>query len=152
MCWTNVFDNRFIKVTIEQGFLIFLSDRTLCVCGCTHILIHVQLFVTPWTVAHQASLSTGFFRQEYCSGLPFSTPGDLPNPGIKPTSLASYALTGRFFTTSATCTRIQMQCRVFKVPEARDLLHRCALQVSSSLPLEFCLEAEYLLSNGELLE
>ena len=94
-----------LKVTIGQGFLIFISDRTLCVCGCTHVLIHVQLFATPWTVAHQASLSTGFFRQEYCSGLPFSAPGDLPDPGIKPTSAASYALTGRLFTTSASCTR-----------------------------------------------
>ena len=52
------------------------------------VLCRVQLFVTPWTVAHQASLSLGFFRQEYWSGLPFSTPGDLPNPGIKPMSPA----------------------------------------------------------------
>ena len=41
-------------------------------------------FVTPWTVAHRAPLSMGFFRQEYWSGLPFPPPGDLPNPGIKP--------------------------------------------------------------------
>ena len=40
-------------------------------------------FATPWTVAFQASLSLGFSRQEYWSGLPFSSPGDLPNPGIK---------------------------------------------------------------------
>ena len=40
--------------------------------------------VTPWTVAHQDSLSMGFFRQEYWNGLPFSPPGDLPTPGIKP--------------------------------------------------------------------
>ena len=45
-------------------------------------LSHVQLFVTPWTVAHQAPLSMEFSRQEYWSGLPFSPPGDLPNPGI----------------------------------------------------------------------
>jgi len=44
--------------------------------------------VTPWTVAHQASLSTGFSRQEYWSGLPFPSPGDLPDPGIKPRSPA----------------------------------------------------------------
>ena len=42
----------------------------------------------------------GFSRQEYQSGLPFPSPGDLPNPGIKPTSLMSPALAGRFFTTS----------------------------------------------------
>ena len=47
----------------------------------------VWLFVTPWTVAHQAPLSMGFSRQEYWSGLQFSSPGDLPDPGIKPTSL-----------------------------------------------------------------
>ena len=44
---------------------------------------HVQLFVTPWTVAHQAPLSMGFSRQEYWSGLPFPPPGDLPHPGIE---------------------------------------------------------------------
>ena len=48
---------------------------------------HVQLFVTPWTVAHSAPLSTGFSRQKYWSGLPCPPPGDLPNPGIEPTSL-----------------------------------------------------------------
>ena len=53
---------------------------------------------TPWTVAHQAPLSMGFFRQEYWSRLPFSTPGGLPNPGIEPMSLSSPALAGRFFT------------------------------------------------------
>ena len=52
--------------------------------------------MTPWAVAHQASVLMGFSRQEYWSGLPFSTPGDLPNPGIE---LASPALAGRFFTT-----------------------------------------------------
>ena len=46
----------------------------------------VQLFVTPWTVAYQASPSMGFSRQEYQSGLPFPSPGDLPDPGIKPGS------------------------------------------------------------------
>ena len=43
---------------------------------------HVRLFVTPWTVAHQALLSVEFSRQEYWSGLPFPSPGDLPDPGI----------------------------------------------------------------------
>ena len=46
----------------------------------------VQLFATPWTVAYQAPLSMGFSRQEYWSGLPFPSPGDLPNPGIEPQS------------------------------------------------------------------
>ena len=49
---------------------------------------HVRLFATPWTVAYQASPSMGFSRQEYWSGLPFPSPGDLPDPGIEPGSLA----------------------------------------------------------------
>ena len=49
---------------------------------------HVQLFVTLWTVVCQAPLSMGFSRQEYWSGLPFLSPGDLPDPGIEPRSPA----------------------------------------------------------------
>ena len=51
-------------------------------------LSRVQLFATPWTVAYQAPQSIGFSRQEYWSGLPFPSPGDLPDPGIKPRSPA----------------------------------------------------------------
>ena len=51
----------------------------------------VLLFVTPWTIAHQAPLSMEFPRQEYSSELPFPSPGDLPDPGIKPTSPALQA-------------------------------------------------------------
>ena len=51
-------------------------------------LSHVRLFATPWTVTYSASPSVGFSRQEYWSGLPFPSPGDLPNPGIKPRSPA----------------------------------------------------------------
>ena len=50
------------------------------------LLSRVQLFVTPWTVDHQAPPSMGFSRQEYWNGLPFLCPGDLPNPGIEPGS------------------------------------------------------------------
>ena len=63
------------------------------------VLSPVQLFVTPWTAAHQALVSMEFSKQEYWSGLPFPPPGDLPKPGIEPVSLASAALAGRFFTT-----------------------------------------------------
>ena len=56
-------------------------------------------YATPWTVAHQAPLSIDFSQQEYWSGLPFPSPGDLPDPGINPSSLASPA--GRFSTTCA---------------------------------------------------
>ena len=65
------------------------------------LLSFVQFFATPWAVAHQAPLSMGFPRQEYWSALPFPPPGDLPDPGIKPVSLASSVLTGGFFTTEA---------------------------------------------------
>ena len=54
-------------------------------------LSHVQLFATPWTVAYQAPPSMGFSRQECWSGLPFPSPGDLPDPGIEPGSHALQA-------------------------------------------------------------
>ena len=52
------------------------------------LLSHVQLFATPWTVAYQAPLFIGFSRQEYWSAVPLPSPGDLPDPGIKPGSPA----------------------------------------------------------------
>ena len=64
--------------------------------------MHVQLCVTLWTAARQAPLSMGFSRQERWSGLPFSTPQDLPDPGIEPVSLMSPELAGGFFTTHGT--------------------------------------------------
>ena len=72
-----------------------------------YVLSHfssVQLGVTLWTTACQAPLSMEFSKQDYWKGLPFPSPnpGDLPNPGIEPTSLISPALAGGFFTTSAT--------------------------------------------------
>ena len=62
----------------------------------------VQLFVTLWTVVHQAPLSMGFSRQEYWSGFPCPPPGDFLDPRIEPKSVTSPVLAGRFFTTSAT--------------------------------------------------
>ena len=62
---------------------------TVCVLSC---FSWVLLFATPWTVAHQASLSMGFPRHEYWSGLPCLPPGDLPNPVIQLISLASSVL------------------------------------------------------------
>ena len=57
----------------------------MCVCVFSHF-IHAQLFAVPWTVACQASLLMEFFRQEYWRGLPFPSPGNLPDPGIEPMS------------------------------------------------------------------
>ena len=71
-------------------------------CAVLSRFSHVQLFATPGTVAHQASLSMGFSRQEYWSGLPCPPLGDLPNPGIEPVTLTSPALADSFFTTSTT--------------------------------------------------
>ena len=63
---------------------------------------YVPLFVTLWTVAHQAPLSMGFSRQEYCSELPCPPQGDLSDPGTEPVSIVSPVLAGGFFTTSTT--------------------------------------------------
>ena len=62
-----------------MGTLSSGSQALLC-----HSLSHDPLFATPWTVAGQAPLSMGSSRQEYWSGLPFPSPGDLPHPGIEP--------------------------------------------------------------------
>ena len=71
--------------------------------GCLFLSHSVMFdFVTPWAVAHQAPLSMGFSRQEYWSGLPFPSLGDLPHPGIDLMPLISPGLTGEFFTTSTT--------------------------------------------------
>ena len=59
--------------------------------GCCLVTVVSDSFATPWTVAHQAPLSMGFPRQDYWSGLPFPSPGDLPNPGIEPVSPALQA-------------------------------------------------------------
>ena len=78
----------------------------------TQLLSCVQPFVTPWTVAHEAFLSMGFPRQEYCSGLPVPPQGNLPNPGTEPMSLASSALAGGFFTTAPSENGAKRWCRL----------------------------------------
>ena len=70
-------------------FLHFLWEKKVKVK--VKSLSRVRLFVTPWTVAHQDPPSMGFSRQEYWSGLPFPSQGDLPDPGIEPRSPASQA-------------------------------------------------------------
>ena len=107
-----------IIITAHMHFtqcLCFLRTVTLlftfCVLHCAHLLSCVLLFVTPCTEARQAVVFMEFFRQEYWCGLPFPTPGDLPNAGIdllcllhllcpvSSVSPVSPALAGRFFTT-----------------------------------------------------
>ena len=70
-------------------------------CVCAKLLSRVRL-CHPMNSSPPGSSVHGILRQEYWSGLPFPSPGDLPDPGIKPTSLMSPALAGGFFTTSAT--------------------------------------------------
>ena len=66
---------------------------------CTCVLSWVHLSTTPWTEQCQAPASMGFSMQEYWNGLPFASPGDLPEPGIELVSPVSPALVGNFFTT-----------------------------------------------------
>ena len=83
----------------EHARLRAYSDETVegkGIAVVVYALSRVQLFATSWTVAHQAPPSVGLPRQEYWSGLPFSSPGDLPDPGTEP---SSPVLAGEFFTT-----------------------------------------------------
>ena len=70
------------------GYCYISKQCLLLLC---QLLGRVWLFGTPWTIAHQPPLSMGFSRQQYWSGLPFLSPGDLPDPGIKPGCLALQA-------------------------------------------------------------
>ena len=88
-------NHMYIKNNVLENRCPYISFLIYC-------FSHVQLSVTPWTVAYQASLSMGFSRQEYCSGLTFPSPGGLPNSAIEPWPLKSPAVAGGFFTTSAT--------------------------------------------------
>ena len=76
-----------------------IPERSPSIHACMPSCLSHVLFVTPWTVAHQAPLSMGFSRQEYWRGLPCPPPGDLPNLGTEPVSLLSPESSGRFFTT-----------------------------------------------------
>ena len=98
MVWySHLFKNfpQFVVIHTVKGFQVinetevdvFLEVPALSVIQRVCMISHfsrVQLFVTPWTVARQAPLSVDFSRQEYWGGLPFHSPGYLPNPGIIP--------------------------------------------------------------------
>ena len=91
--------SQLISTTLKhiQLFTPFYRWGIWGLCMHSSVLSHVQGFVTERTVAHQAPLSIKFSRQEYWSRLPFPSPGDVPDPGIEPTSRA---LAGGFFTTA----------------------------------------------------
>ena len=77
-----------------------LKSRDTTLLTKVHI-VKAMVFPVVWTIVPQAPLSTGFSKQEYWSGLPIPSPGDLPDPGIEPTYLMSPSLAVMFFTTSA---------------------------------------------------
>ena len=80
-------------------FYLTLVSFLKLLCTCAQLFSHVRLFTNPWVLACQTPLSVEFSSQEYWSGLPFPSPGDLPNPGIELTSPASSAFAGKFLTT-----------------------------------------------------
>ena len=82
---------------VDEETLLPKNTTNMTVCSVAQIR---PTLCDPWTVAHQAPLSMGFSRQEYWSGLPFPSAKDLPDLGIKPASLESPALAGRFFITA----------------------------------------------------
>ena len=81
-----------IKKKSKKSLSLLLVIYNLHVCVYVQSLSPVKLFVTLWIIACLVPLSMGFSQQEYWGRLPFPPPGDLPNPGIKPTSPAPYAL------------------------------------------------------------
>ena len=84
-----------VYYSCPDAFFLLCQFWVFFILVCTHLLSYVQLFVTPWPVEHQAPLSVGCSRQGYWNGLPFPSPGDLPDPGIAP---MSPQLAGGFFT------------------------------------------------------
>ena len=105
--------NRALLVTYFTYVFIYLFIYLFIY---SYVLSHVRLSATPWTVAHQARLSMGFPRQEYWRGLPFPSPGHLPNPGIEPGSPVSPVLAGVFFTTSTTWEFISVNPKFLLYP------------------------------------
>ena len=101
--WTVIWNSCFLLAFVQhmkfQSTHIDMQTHiNMCMCTCAQSLSCVKLFVTSWTVAHQAPLSMKSSRQEYWGGLPFSISGDLPDQEIELTSLASPVLVGGFST------------------------------------------------------
>ena len=100
-------------------------------CGCSDVS---SSFATPWTVAHQVPLSVGSSHQEYWSGLPLPSPGDLPNTGIKPTPPVAPASAGKFFTTEPPGKPLLSQEKRLKVDTtSRQICHKLSHLPSSLL-------------------
>ena len=105
-----------------------IQGNTVCVSVC--VFSCVLLVATPWSVASQAPLTMKLSRQEYWSGLLFPTRGDLPDPGIKATSLASPTLAGEFFITAPHGTPTREYCSAIKKCEILvDIITRINLKI-----------------------
>ena len=126
---------------------------TKCACVLSHFS-HVQFFATLWTVACQAPLSMGFSRQEQWSGLPSPTLGDLPYPEIKPATLLSPALWGRFFTTSATWipfSSVQSLSCVRLFVTSWTAAHQASLPITNSRSLLKLMSIESVMPSNHLI-
>ena len=107
-CSTHIIscDSHYSSKRWSTGTIVILQLRKQAQRGC--VLSCVRLFATSRTVAQQALLSMGFFRQEHWCGLPFPSLGDYHDPGIEPASLAPLGLAGGFFTASTTSKRLRL--------------------------------------------
>jgi len=103
-----MFQSLICIIVTEFSIMVYGIITKLAIVHVLSCFSHVRLFATSWTIACQASLSTGFPREEYWSGLSCPPSGDLPNAGIEPESLASPALAGGFFTTSVTWEALKL--------------------------------------------
>ena len=104
--------NLLLLSCISSLSILAINGVLLCVRVCAQSLSRVPLFAASWTVVFQSPLSMEFSRQEYWNGLPFPSPGDLPDAGIEPASLVSPALAGRFFATNAMFCHTGMQAKL----------------------------------------
>ena len=118
------------------SFVCLLALFFVTLCGkrdlsSLYMFSHIQLFVTLWTIAHQAPLSMGFSSQGYWNGLPCPPPGDLPDPGIQPTSLKSLALADGFF-----ISRDTLEVLFLAAPTTDKWECRPSAVISEKFPLE----------------
>ena len=123
------------------NLFISCEDMKTALCMCVCSLSRVWLFATPWIVACQSPLFMEFSRQEFWSGLPFPTPGDLPDSGIKSTYLTSRALAGIFlyhqhglgspalciYTNICICMCVCLFFHIKSTLSAHQLFHLCLL-------------------------
>ena len=125
---------------------------------CAKSLSCVQLFVTLWTVFCQVPQSMGFPRQEYWNGLPFPSPGDLPDPGIKIKSLTFPVLIGGFLTTSATweapvnyISSVQLLSHVQLFATPWTATHQASLSITNSQSLLKLMSIKSVMPSNHLI-